>query len=400
MNAYPNQDLHTQDPLLDSIERAIKEKARLGRANEARYGLAARVANAAPPVNEAFRRALRARVLSPGSAPGRQADARQDRARPAFQWGWAGLVLAAMLIVIAVFTYRPAQIVEQEGVPVGPPGPAGRLAVADLDALAETLNRAEGPRTVVVYPDVASPIAERVQHETVSLALGADRSPAAISGAVRAILPASGYVDLVLAAAEEDETTRRVRVAMERSLYRLYHPSGQADVAAYGALERSAFVAAPAEGNLEPVGAVFEGSVELVAGGVLDDPQPGTPVRMAFDWRIQEPVSDSLVMFVHVLRDGVELVAQRDAIPGNGLWPVTEWQPGEVVRDQFALLLPPTLPAGEYEIQVGLYDAATQMRHSLVEPEGGTTVVVGAWTIDTAQQREDGAESSRPASQL
>lgn len=109
---------------------------------------------------------------------------------------------------------------------------------------------------------------------------------------------------------------------------------------------------------------------------VLDDVQPGIPLRMAFDWRVEDPVSDSLVMFVHLMRDDVELVAQRDAVPGDGLFPVDEWSPGEPVRDQFALLLPPTLPAGEYEIQVGIYDATTLLRRSLVEPESGTVIVV------------------------
>jgi hypothetical protein len=99
-------------------------------------------------------------------------------------------------------------------------------------------------------------------------------------------------------------------------------------------------------------------------------------LRMAFDWRIQEPVSGSLVTFVHLIREDVELIAQRDAIPGNGLFPVQDWQPGEVVRDQFALLLPPTLPAGEYEVRVGIYDAETGMRRSLTEPEGETYAVI------------------------
>jgi hypothetical protein len=105
-------------------------------------------------------------------------------------------------------------------------------------------------------------------------------------------------------------------------------------------------------------------------------------------------------MYVHMLRDGVELVAQRDAVPGNGLFPVTEWVPGEVVRDQFALLLPPTLPAGTYEVQVGLYDAKTQMRHSLVGPEGGTYVVIQEWAFANSGQSSDDTEPSPPMSRL
>jgi hypothetical protein len=204
---------------------------------------------------------------------------------------------------------------------------------------------------------------------------------------VGVILPSSGFVDLVMAAAPEDDTTLQVRGAMEQALYRLYRPSGQAETEAYGALERSTYLAGPAaDVALEPIGVVFEGGVELVAGGVLDAPQAGRPLRMAYDWRVHEPVGDSLVMFVHLVREDVELVAQRDAVPGNGLFPATEWRPGERVRDQFALLLPPALPAGEYEIRVGVYDATTQMRHSLVEPESGTYVVVEKWTSANPQR--------------
>ena len=52
-----------------------------------------------------------------------------------------------------------------------------------------------------------------------------------------------------------------------------------------------------------------------------------------------------------------------------------------MVRDQFALLLPPDLPSGEYELHVGIYDPATQKRYELVEPVGGTYVVVERLTI-------------------
>jgi hypothetical protein len=105
------------------------------------------------------------------------------------------------------------------------------------------------------------------------------------------------------------------------------------------------------------------------------------PLRVALDWRVQEPLSESLVVFVHLMRGEFELVAQRDAVPGNGLFPMDEWTPGELVRDQFALLLPSDLPAGEYEIRVGIYDVETQMRYSLAEPEESTYVVVENWVL-------------------
>jgi hypothetical protein len=376
MNSYPNRERQTQASLLESIEQAIHEKAQTGRANEARHGFAARVANATPPVNEAFRRSLRARILAPGAEKRTWGRTGQDRTRPVHRWRLVLATLAVVLVLVVWFWSPRTVVVELNDVPVGRPGSGGRLTSEDFDALAEALNRLPAPRTVLVYPDRASPIAERVRHETVPLVLGKGTKLAAIDHELSTILSPGEYVDLVMAGAEDDDTTRQVRAAIEQTLYRLYRPSGQADIETFGALERSTFLAGPADVALEPIGALFEGGIELVAGGVLDEPQPGGSLRMAFDWRIQEPVSDSLVMYVHLIREDVELVAQRDAVPGNGLFPVQDWQPGELVRDQFALLLPPSLPAGEYEVRVGIYDATTGMRRSLAEAEGESYVVV------------------------
>jgi hypothetical protein len=183
---------------------------------------------------------------------------------------------------------------------------------------------------------------------------------------------------------------------MEQTLYRLYHASGRADAQVYGVLERNTFVVGSTDSALEPIEAVFEGGIELAAGAVLDDLQAGIPLRVALEWRVQEPVNDSLVMFAHLQRGDFELVAQRDAVPGNGLFPVEEWEPGELVRDQFALLLPPDLPAGEYEIRVGVYDATTQMRRSLVEGGAGTYVVVQRWSVGDAGHNDRQVRALQP----
>jgi hypothetical protein len=391
MNVHPNKELYSQDSLLDHIEQAMREKEQAGRADEVRHGLVAQVANATPAVNEAFRRTLRARVLAEGTEKGRRDMTNQGHAlpnrvrpntrRPVNLWRFALVTLAAILIVTLALTRTRTQVMERNDVPVGRPGSGGRLTAEDFDALAEALNRAPAPRTVVVYPDGASPIAQRVRHETVPLVLGKNATAAEIVGMVGVILPPHGFVDLVMAGAQDNDTTRHVRAAMEQTAYRIYHPSGQAVGEVYGALEHSSYLVGPADGALEPIGALFEGGIELVAGDVLDDPKAGTPLRIAFEWRTEEPVSGSPVTFVHLLRDDVELIAQRDAglLPGAAQEPGEEWRPGEPLRDQFALLLPPTLPAGEYEIRVGIYDAATQMRYGLVEPGGGTYAVVQKW---------------------
>jgi len=72
--------------------------------------------------------------------------------------------------------------------------------------------------------DPGAAIEERVRHKTVPLVLGNDTTPVAIRGALGMILPSSGFVDLVMVDAKDNETTSRVRTAVEQALYRLYRP--------------------------------------------------------------------------------------------------------------------------------------------------------------------------------
>lgn len=384
-----NIQIGAEDSFLDSVERAIAEKMRTGHADDLRYGFAARIANATPPVNETFQQALRARILAELTKKEKQTMATKDRVPTINSWRFAlvGMAAAVVILILAFAMSQHIPVWEPEKEPAPIVALAPQLAARDVEALVDRLNEDPTPRTVVVFPgDYAATLAERIQHQVVPLLLNGDLNLAAIQAALGTVLPRSGLVDVVMVSQEATDAARQVRIALEQRLYRLYRPDGAAETETFGALERNSFVVGPEDVALEPIGAIFDGGVELVAGGVLDDPQPGAPLRLAFDWRVTEPVNDSLVMFVHLMHDEGRLIAQRDAVPGNGLFPVESWEPGELVRDQFALYLPPELPAGEYELQVGIYSSTSGQRYSLVEPEGGTYVVVQRFTVEDTSQ--------------
>jgi hypothetical protein len=59
-------------------------------------------------------------------------------------------------------------------------------------------------------------------------------------------------------------------------------------------------------------------------------------------------------------------VAQKDNPPVNGFYPTTKWEVGEIVRDQYDLVIPTNAPLGEYRLQVGMYLVETGERLPLV----------------------------------
>ena len=379
MNVQMDRDKRAgaDNGFLDSVERAIAEKKQAGYADEARYGFTARLANATPPVNATFEQALRARVLVE-LAKDTQEEKRQMTIAgrsTTINFGRLSLVgaLATVAILALAMAVFPRIRVWQPGGPSERPVEEAVVQPdpGDISALADQLNGEPALGTVLVFPGIyAGALAEQVRHEVVPLTLNGAVAIPAIHAALGAALPSSGLVDMILVSQEATSVERSVRIVFEERLYRLYRP-GRAGPETFGTLERYQYVVGPEDAVLEPIGAVFENGVELVAAGILDDAQPGEPLRLALDWRVMEPADDSVVVFAHLVYGGGQLVAQRDAVPGNGLFPVEDWEPGELVRDQFALLLPPELPAGTYEVQVGIYNPTSGQRYIVAGPEGG-----------------------------
>jgi hypothetical protein len=60
-------------------------------------------------------------------------------------------------------------------------------------------------------------------------------------------------------------------------------------------------------------------------------------------------------VFNHLVGPAGQVVAQTDGEPVGGARPTSGWLPGELLEDNYAILLPEGLPAGEYALRVGLY---------------------------------------------
>jgi hypothetical protein len=67
-------------------------------------------------------------------------------------------------------------------------------------------------------------------------------------------------------------------------------------------------------------------------------------------------------VFTHLVDGENKTWAQRDNQPVDGFYATTRWEPGEIVRDQYDLLIPPEAPSGDYRIEVGMYLAETGER--------------------------------------
>jgi hypothetical protein len=124
--------------------------------------------------------------------------------------------------------------------------------------------------------------------------------------------------------------------------------------------------------------ASFGGRIQLVRHAL--DPTtvaPGGTVHVRLHWRGLGQMDQAYKIFVHVLDPSAsQVLAQRDAEPQAGAAPTTSWLPGEVLDDDFAITLPPNIAAGEYPIEVGIYEPRSGERLPL--PNGDSRVLLSS----------------------
>jgi hypothetical protein len=98
--------------------------------------------------------------------------------------------------------------------------------------------------------------------------------------------------------------------------------------------------------------------------------QAGTPFTVTLHWQTLAPAAQDFTVFVHVLNESGNMVAQNDSPPDAGQFPSTRWAKGVAFTEQRVLNLPPDAPAGVYRLSIGLYDPQTGERLPAVDAQG------------------------------
>ncbi|MFN2135195.1 MAG: hypothetical protein ACK2UK_04525, partial [Candidatus Promineifilaceae bacterium] len=211
---------------------------------------------------------------------------------------------------------------------------------------------------------------------------------------------------MALISAARDENGRFCQLVSTRwpvefweanDLYRLSHAMPISDAIEPGVYDLAAYLVDEVTG--EPVGqTAILGEVEvepfapqIEADAVWEDRYRlhgvtlagvDTALAVTLYWEALQPPANSLKVFVHLVdSDSGEIVAQSDSIPRDWSYPTSEWEPFEIVRDRHIFGLE-ALPAGEFKVQVGLYDEQSGQRLAVYDGAGQTfsdSLELGTW---------------------
>ncbi|MCL4858819.1 MAG: glycosyltransferase family 39 protein [Caldilineaceae bacterium] len=159
------------------------------------------------------------------------------------------------------------------------------------------------------------------------------------------------------------------------------------DVAVYPLGDGFAAASIP---GFQPVGANFDNVMTLL-GFVQDppNPTPGALTQLTLYWQVGEqrmptpaPARGApLSAFVHLTAAGD---AEAKAVQFDG-WPTAlrGLEPGDIIVQPVELELPADMPAGAYDLLVGLYSPQSWARLPVVD--GGDAVKIGEWAVGNGQ---------------
>jgi mannosyltransferase len=111
----------------------------------------------------------------------------------------------------------------------------------------------------------------------------------------------------------------------------------------------------------QPSHAEFGAQVRLLGMRQVSDRQ------LVLLWEPMTRMATDYSVFVHLTDAEGKTLANADHQPPR---PTREWQPGQIIPDRVTLALPSDLPAGDYCIEVGLYDASDPALARLLPGDG------------------------------
>ncbi|MEZ4514540.1 MAG: hypothetical protein R3C62_21920 [Chloroflexota bacterium] len=97
---------------------------------------------------------------------------------------------------------------------------------------------------------------------------------------------------------------------------------------------------------------------------------PNLPISLL--WQANAEIPTSYRVFIHLVDENGQIIAQTDGEPANWSRPTSGWAPGEYISDSHTLTLPDNLPPN-LALRIGLYDPTTGLR--LATSEGDFVTV-------------------------
>ena len=130
-----------------------------------------------------------------------------------------------------------------------------------------------------------------------------------------------------------------------------------------------------------PIDIGFDRGVRLVSAAAAPAAHAGQVLPVDLVWQADSSPTVDWQVFLQVLSDSGQVVAQHDAPPAGGYAPSSSWGQGQQIHDKHGVALPGDLVPGTYRIVAGLYEPVDGKR--LVADTGEGFVRLGSVAVQS-----------------
>lgn len=111
------------------------------------------------------------------------------------------------------------------------------------------------------------------------------------------------------------------------------------------------------------LGATFGDQIQLVGYRVAQDQAPaGGALTLTLYWQAERKPDADYTVFMHLVDQDGKRWGQHDGYPTGNYLLTSAWEPGRLLRGEYAVPIAREAPPGEYHLLVGLYNLATMRR--------------------------------------
>lgn len=101
-----------------------------------------------------------------------------------------------------------------------------------------------------------------------------------------------------------------------------------------------------------------------------DSIEPGDSLALTLFWQRNGPVAQDYHVFIHIVDDKDQIVAQFDSPPIAQDYPTHTWEDNLLLPDPYRVEIGPDVAPGSYRLVVGMYEWPSLVRLSAFKPDG------------------------------
>jgi hypothetical protein len=101
-----------------------------------------------------------------------------------------------------------------------------------------------------------------------------------------------------------------------------------------------------------------------------DEVRAGGNLQSKLYWQALQELQVSYTVFTHLFDPENQIRGQMDSIPVRGQVPTSSWVEGEVISDEYEIVVDREAPMDKYVMEIGMYDAGTGARLPVLDAQG------------------------------